>query len=91
MSGDYVIARKCGTIYTGYLFPGDSVWVDSVIVNTATGRMRANVWSAHTLTVAVPVGSVVGLAAAVKAGTVRVYDWTPGTADTPFAYTERTK
>ena len=73
----YIIAKECGNQWVGYLRPGHEVFLDHVIVNTATKRMRAQVWTAWTRSVSVPVGSVVGLREAIAAGNVKMIEWTP--------------
>lgn len=79
MTGQFTVAKRCGNVWTGYLFPGQQVEVERVIINTMSGRSRADVWHPVTLTVSVPVGSITGLKAAVAAGEVRVARWVPGT------------
>lgn len=81
MSAEYKIAKKCGNIYAGHLFPGQSVFVDRIVVNGTTGRRKAQVWSPLTLTIDVPVGCIEGLAEAVASGAVPVWSWTPGSVD----------
>lgn len=79
--GQFTVAKRCGNVWCGYLFPGFVVEVERVIVNTMSGRMRAEVWHPNTLTVSVPVGSITGLRAAMAAGTVRVARWVPGSLE----------
>lgn len=74
----FTVTRECGNQWCGYLYPGQTVQIERVIVNTATRRMRAEVWHPHTLTVRVPVGSISGLREAVAAGQVEMFYWTPG-------------
>lgn len=73
----YIIARECGNQYSGHLSPGTEVFLDHVIVNTTTKRMSAQVWTAWTKGISVPVGSVAGLREAISAGIVEIIEWTP--------------
>ena len=80
-TSQFTVTKRCGNVWTGYLNPGDVVEVERVIVNTMSGRSRADVWHPNTLTVSVPVGSINGLKAAVTAGTVRIARWVPGSLE----------
>lgn len=82
MSDHFIITKRCGNIYTGYLNPGDEVFVHYVVINTQTNAMRAEVESPHTgRRMDVPVGSLAGLREAMRNGTVTVKYWTPGSFD----------
>ena len=76
-AAQFTVAKLCGNQWCGYLFPGQQVEVERVIVNTVTGRSRADVWHPRTLWLSVPVGSIAGLKAAVAAGEVRMARWVP--------------
>jgi hypothetical protein len=80
----FTVSKRCGNGWTGYLNPGDTVEVEQVIVNTMSGRSRVQVWHPNTLTVSVPVGSIDGLKAAMKAGAVRIARWVPGSLELAY-------